>query len=360
MRDITIRAIERLLILADGRQIVIPLSGGYDSRLIATLIKKSGHPNVLCFTYGSPRNRESIHSRVVARALGLPWHFVKYSEELWNMAWKAPSRLDYQLWASGLTSIAHIQDWLAVKVMQESGLIQADAVFVPGHSGDFVAGSHVPPIAFSGTSFTVDDVSDHLMAAHYNLAGGARLTPERTRYWKKRIESVGGIADISLPWQFADACEYWDWQERQAKFICNSVRVYEHFGFSWWLPLWDLEFVRFWEEVPLALRRDRAWYVDFVQSCFADESNAGLYELDNGANGSGLGTLLRRLPILRSGMFRGALRLLSSVAGTHNGLPGVISVYPRREVLHLLRSGTGINGIVAHFQLADMEGLNGD
>src|SRR5690606_4106017 len=33
-------AMKRLLYFADGRQIVIPLSGGYDSRLIATIVKE--------------------------------------------------------------------------------------------------------------------------------------------------------------------------------------------------------------------------------------------------------------------------------------------------------------------------------
>ena len=37
------------------RQILIPLSGGYDSRLIASGLKKIGVNNVVCFSYGQKR-----------------------------------------------------------------------------------------------------------------------------------------------------------------------------------------------------------------------------------------------------------------------------------------------------------------
>jgi len=42
----------RLCRLADGRQIVLPLSGGLDSRLIALWLKELNYTNVLTFTYG--------------------------------------------------------------------------------------------------------------------------------------------------------------------------------------------------------------------------------------------------------------------------------------------------------------------
>ena len=36
----------------EGKQIAIPLSGGYDSRLIASGLHKIGFKNVICFSYG--------------------------------------------------------------------------------------------------------------------------------------------------------------------------------------------------------------------------------------------------------------------------------------------------------------------
>ncbi|MCY1237684.1 hypothetical protein D9M72_503920 [compost metagenome] len=63
---------------------------------------------------------------------------------------------------------------------------------------------------------------------------------------------------------FANLYELWDWQERQSKYIVNSVRVYEQFSLNWWLPLWDSEFLEFWQLIPLQLRKGRLWYKDWI------------------------------------------------------------------------------------------------
>lgn len=89
----TLASIDNLIRYANGRHIVIPLSGGYDSRLIATLLKRRGYENILTFTYGVPGNKESAYSKKVADALGLKWHFIEYSNELWREAWQTEERL---------------------------------------------------------------------------------------------------------------------------------------------------------------------------------------------------------------------------------------------------------------------------
>ena len=62
----------------------------------------------------------------------------------------------------------------------------------------------------------------------------------------------------------ADIFKKWDWQERQAKFIVNSVRVYEYWGYNWWLPFWDNDFMYFWQKIPLIYRKNKLLYNDYV------------------------------------------------------------------------------------------------
>lgn len=64
--------------------------------------------------------------------------------------------------------------------------------------------------------------------------------------------------------------EYYMWQEWHCKFLLNSVRVYEYFGFDWRTPLWDQELVTYWQSLHL----DYKLYRNFLYKCEQD----GLYE----------------------------------------------------------------------------------
>ncbi|RTL19218.1 MAG: asparagine synthetase B family protein [Rhodocyclaceae bacterium] len=285
LEKITLDVMRRLIEQAADRQIVIPLSGGYDSRLIASMLKKLGYSNVLCFTYGVPGNKEAEYSRKVALALGFKWLFVEYSADIWRDAWSSPEADEYRRMAANHTSLPHVQDWLAIKKLLEDKLIEPDALIAPGHSGDFVAGSHIPDFVFSKDKHTQEDLLKALNENHLSNSpkSGMRLESSETLNFrlKSRVpENFDGTAS-----GLANLYELWDWQERQAKYIVNSVRVYDQFSLQWWLPLWDIDFVKFWEGVPLQLRNKRSWFKSWISLVYSEQAT-GSDELKNLNNAS--------------------------------------------------------------------------
>ena len=62
----------------------------------------------------------------------------------------------------------------------------------------------------------------------------------------------------------AGILESWDLRERLGKFIFNSLRVYEYYGYQWRLPLMDTALMDFWEAVPLHLRVNRKLWHDYA------------------------------------------------------------------------------------------------
>lgn len=276
---VTQNSIERLTRFARGRTIVIPLSGGLDSRLISMQLKKLGYPRIIAFSYGRPGNEESEVSRQVAEGLRIPWKFVPYSHELWREWYRSAEYSKYVKMADGLCSVAHIQDWPAVWQLSRAGEIPREAVFVPGHSADFVAGSHIPLellfIRKPDSSWVVEAIWEH----HYSLTSvnnvasvvgsHARTVSERLKF---RISQLLNDLPAASNEEAVSAYEYWDWQERQAKFIVNSVRVYDYWGYEWWLPWWDSDFVALWEAVPLRLRVNKKLYNQYVK-CVEDSLN---------------------------------------------------------------------------------------
>ena len=260
------RVFRRLLDDVGDRQIVIPLSGGYDSRLIGHSLRELGARNVLCYTYGLSGNWESGISRELAQHLGFDWVMVPYSHRQWRAVGESAAFKRYFMEAGHFASVAHIQDWPAVQALLAQNKLSPDAVFVPGHSGDFLAGSHVPRAYADRARITRGELLQSLFDAHYSLWDWPNdAASEMRRIFANRIERVIGPLTDGTAEQAADAFECWDCQERQAKFIVNSVRAYEFFGFEWRLPLFDAELMDFWSRIPLEGRLRRRLYFEFVR-----------------------------------------------------------------------------------------------
>lgn len=344
------KAITRLIEYANGRQIVIPLSGGYDSRLIATLLKESNYSNILTFTYGPKGNKEAAYSKLVADGLGLKWHFIEYTEELWNQAWNTSERKEYQQYSSNYVSLPHIQDWLAVKIMKNQHLIEDDAVFVPGHSGDMVAGSHIPNYIHVNLNknFENKDLITSLLNKHYSLADFKNINTKK-EVCERRISKDIVYKEIYSAKEFANEAEKWNWKNRQAKFICNSVRVYEFYGYDWWLPLWDEEFVQFFEKLPLKLR-NHTWYRDYVIEIF--EKATSVTDLKNGSDKKGVFHIMWRA-IRKINFLKIFIKNIYYIFYKKNN-EFSLNINSCREG-SLIKKGYSFNGILALYYIEDLE-----
>lgn len=253
--QIHLQVAHRLADSLSGRTAVVPLSGGYDSRLVAWLLKRIGYPSIICFTYGATGNPESEISRRVAQALGLRWIFTPHNRQLWHAAYQSLDRKKYYALACNAVSSAHIQDWLSVKIMKEKRMIPEDAVFVPGHSADFLEGSHLPESFFRSPEISQAQLYEAIIRRHYSLWKDPSYQYQEG--FSQRIDSILSSPDQLSNTEAASLFDHWDHRERQAKFIINSVRAYEFWDFSWRLPLWDHELVDFWTGIPLSYKHKR-------------------------------------------------------------------------------------------------------
>ena len=84
-------------------RLVLPLSGGLDSRLLAAWLTLHGAlDRTVAFTYGRPGSREVEVSRSVAEAVGLEWHAVEYVPADLREAWQTQDAAPWQLIGPGL------------------------------------------------------------------------------------------------------------------------------------------------------------------------------------------------------------------------------------------------------------------
>lgn len=326
-----VRAFGRLMEVADGRTIVVPLSGGNDSRLVLAMLKRLGYPSLVTFTYGRPENREAVVSRRVAGLLDVPWHFVPYDNASWRRWFRSRERQDYYRMADGLSSLPLLLDWPAVGELRRQGIVPEGAVFTPGLSADLHAGSRskrYPELYRPGLP-PRDEVVQVLLRSGFALwdwsSREAELYPVLARRVAESLEDYERFDDGG------QALEAWETRERQSKYIVNSVRAYEYWGCDWWLPFYDAEFLDFWPGVPVDLRMHRRFYRPFVERLFCRVAGLPEQAPPKTANHGWMGPAAKRL-VINTPLYplaRSAYRVLRSYAEYERHLIAWYGMVPR-------------------------------
>lgn len=258
----------------NGRKLIIPLSGGVDSRLIASTFREIDYKNVLCISYGVPGNWETRISREAAKKLGYEWLFIPYTRKKWNDAAKSGEWRKFFYSFNNISSMPNISEWLAVSELRRNDAVPVDAVFVPGHTGDFISGGHIHYVFDEKMGrITKESLLERMLKKHYALWPSMLKDPEARKTIFTRLAELLRDLDQGSTQSLIDAYECWEWQERQAKFIINSARTYEFWGYEWRMPLWDPEIMDFWSAVPYALKLRKRLYLN----CLEDKDIFGVF-----------------------------------------------------------------------------------
>jgi len=257
--------IKRLIVSLKDRTAVVPLSGGYDSRLILCLLKHAGLQKVICFTYGKP-SAESELSRRVAEKLGYPWLFVDYRDTDPTKFLDDPVFHEYCKYAGNHYSMPYLQEYFAVKYLKENNLIPSDSVFLPGHGGDFLAGAHIKRAACK--SRDPQKLPKRILKKYYPFM---HLQEKDHNQILARLQQW--FADYNPP-QCAEHDEYsvfiedWDVKEKRSKFIFQSIHTYVYFGYAFRLPLWHIDLRNLFREVPFELRKNKRLFDELLEDEF--------------------------------------------------------------------------------------------
>jgi len=273
LADVLLRMFERFRDGYRGEQVAVPLSGGLDSRLVVGMLKRLGIENCFCYTYGDESQEEVRLSRQVAGALGFRWRCLPQTGDVWKRFGLTSTYRNYAPYGSKGVSAPHAQDFAAVMQLASVGFEGSETIFFPGHSADMNAGSHIPPdypdLAAGSLSVTDEIVRHHASPTwHVPLRMLRSSSKSKILAQLQRESAAPASAATSDP---LACCEMWNAENRQSKYIINSVRIYEFFG-ARWRTLWDYEFMDFYLRVPTELRYGERLYLDCLRErIFVDE-----------------------------------------------------------------------------------------
>lgn len=263
------QAVGRVVDGARGRQLAVPLSGGIDSRLLLALLVEAGAQRVVTFTYGVAGSPEARVSERVAGSLAVPWHGVPMDPKAVHLAWhKHGGSFIRDAWAGA--SLPHYQDWYALGVLTATGVLEPDAIVLPGHT---VVGNLHDWHLLDEPAVNARQFARVLAAHHLNLQGQANMALTHravVRQVRDFLADVGFHEGARCPEDLRSWIEDFNLRERQAKYINNSVRAYEHAGVDWAMPMLDVAVSEAWSRGAYCLTDGpRTWYRDMASRYYA-------------------------------------------------------------------------------------------
>ena len=348
---VTTRWARRLIRSAEGRTLVVPLSGGYDSRSIVCALKREGCAQVVCYSYGAPRCFEHQTARQVAQRLGYPIYVVEYDRRRWETVIGSSEFPAFCNFLFQQSAIPCIQELPACEELARAGVIPADAIIVPGYCGDLLGGSRIPSEVreFRDVSAHSDRIENHLFRQLFHHLS-APPTPEMRQVMVSRIRAYTSQFPSGDSESFCSVSDDWFTRHRVAKFVVNTVRTHEWFGHEWRLPLWDNELTEWWYRIPLKHRINSRLYHRYLFKCLFEPMGVGFrkpsprVQLDSAAR--------RYLPAAIIPLVRG---LYTRTISRLRPQPMDVGAFDDASLLLLRQCGSGqtpsdfanINGVIA-------------
>lgn len=268
-------AIKRLITFANKRTIVIPLSGGYDSRLIAYHLRKNNYDNVICYTYGNKKkNPEYQTAKKVAEYLKYPLYFVEYKhKEMQKMYYNKNIQKIIDYLGRG-KAIPVIQDYFAIDKLIKKGIINQECIVAPGYLGDFLAGLEISDDYLIKEEYsTTNNLKEYILTHSYRFN---KFNNNSKKYFEKEIsKSINtNLNDEPISTQqIANMLEIFDLNERESKYIANAIRVYEYYKMQWYIVYIDKELMEYFKNSNYKEKADRKQYIRYVKKYYTELLN---------------------------------------------------------------------------------------
>jgi len=265
LAKVTIEILEKMIISLNGRQIIIPLTAGNDSRLIASGLKHLGYQNVKCYSYGIPGNFEAGVAKIVSEKLGYDFKFIPLNLGDEIKFYRSNEFKEYLSFAETLLSVPYFQSLSTIPRLKN--WIDKDAVFVNGQSGDFISGGHISS-GFLNNRVRTDKerlniVNSANIEKNFSLWGILKTDRNIKEITNQLINEIP--AKLNEVENDHGLYEYSEFVNRQSKYVISGQRAYEFYGYEWRLPLWDDSYLEFWERVPLDKKFNQKLYTDMLK-----------------------------------------------------------------------------------------------
>lgn len=271
LSQVTLNIFRKMLNKIGDRQIIIPLSAGNDSRLVASILKHLGAKNVKCYSYGSSGNFEAKIAKKISKKLGFEWKLIPLTHKSEKIFYASKDYKYYLNFTETYCSVPYIQSLSSIKYLKDIKWISDDAIFINGNTGDFISGGHINlnminNFKIDNEKLRKENILNQLIEKHFFLWGYLKTNNNfdklKINLWDEIIRGCGKIQKNSNDHLLY---EYSEFVNRQSEYVINGQRMYEYYGYDWRLPLWNDEYLFFWQKVPLDFKIKQKLYIKMLK-----------------------------------------------------------------------------------------------
>ncbi len=238
--------------ITKNKPICLFLSAGLDSRFLACKLHEMGKKDLIFVSYGISNNFESREAQKVAKKLNIEWKHVNPSAKQCRDL--LISGLVEEFWRSedNLSCLPSLREFFVLNEIKEKKIIPRDAIIINGQSGDFITGGHTNVILNQKIKkINIDKLHETIINKHFTLNKDYLTYNLKERIKEDLIKSLSYSKLRNKLSDFIKFYEFWEWKERQTKYITQCRKTYEFFGYKWLMPLWDFELVDYWKSASL-------------------------------------------------------------------------------------------------------------
>lgn len=266
------KAFKRIKDVIGNRPVVLSMSGGYDSRYVACMLKIMGVDDVSCYTYGKKDSFEVKQSKKNAEALGFRWICVEHSDEIVNKTFDDLGKKYIDSFDTH-DYIAYLQNFPAVRELHERGWFKPGSVFITGLCGDMPTGYYIPDYD-EGIEYNNQYAVEWLYKTIYErqtIVGDFKS--KWIQYCLKELDELDiCVCDYQ---SFVTAIDVIYTTTCHAHCYLHMNRAHEFFGYEWLIPYWDSELLSLWYAIPAVLRRKQHIYEEFLLNYLCKDYGIG-------------------------------------------------------------------------------------
>lgn len=247
-----------------NKKFLIPLSAGFDSRLVVSLMKNID-ANFETFTYGFTRQRDFRIADELCKKLEVKNHKIVMNKQN-SQIYKQKNFQKFLNYKNYGIAANNFGDFGPLSILSKQ-LSKNEYMIINGQSGDFLTGGHLPINIISKKNSIEKNkilLFNFILEKHYSLWNNCR-EDYRANYLN-RINNCY----FKFSKNYKDllrAYEIYEFENRQSKWVIGQQKVYDFLGYSWELPLWKTSIMKFFEKnLILKEKINQKYYKSFLIS----------------------------------------------------------------------------------------------